>query len=73
MTLQRAMLMFIHDLEKPLQRINFEGEPAWVIDNVMMEDVEWELIRLLHLDEEIMIGGMCPRTRGRRVHLMRWV
>lgn len=62
----------VHLLSEEVHTVPWKGEPAFVIDNEMLEDIEWSLHKVVQINEFMIIGQCAPHWKWERLQATRW-
>ena len=55
-----------------IHTVTWKGEPAFVIDNEMLEDVDWSLNKIVQINELMIMGQCIPRQKWKRLQVTGW-
>ena len=69
MSLCRIIVQMLCD---KIHTITWKGEPAFVIDNEMLEDINWSLNKIVQINELMIMGQCTPNLKWKRLQVTRW-
>ena len=69
MSLCRIIVQLLGD---KIHTVTWKGEPAFVIDNEMLEDVDWSLNKIVQINELMIMGQCTPHWKWKRLQVTGW-
>ena len=55
-----------------IHTVTCKGEPAFVIDNEMLEDINWSLNKIVQINELMIMGQCTPHWKWTRLQVTGW-
>ena len=69
-SLNRVLILM---LDSKIHKIEMHGETAFVIDNKMMEDIDWSMHKVVMINPLMILGECVPHYKWKRLNAMRFV
>ena len=69
MSLCRIIVQLLGD---KIHTVTWKGEPAFVIDNEMLEDINWSLNKIVQINELMIMGQCTPNLKCKRLQVTGW-
>ena len=72
--LQKVSLcrIIVQLLGDKIHTVTWKGEPAFVIDNEVLEDINWSLNRIVQINELMIMGQCIPNQKWKRLQATGW-
>ena len=64
--------VIVHFLGDRVHTVTWKGEPAFVIDNKMLEGINWSLNKVIQINEIMIMGQCTPHWKWKRLQVTRW-
>ena len=62
----------VYPLSEEVHKVTWKGESAFVIDNEMLEDVDWSLNKIVQINELMIMGQCIPHRKWKRLQVTGW-
>ena len=69
MSLCRIVVQLLGD---KIHTVTWKGEPAFVIDSKMLEDIDWSLHKVIQINELMIMGQCIPHRKWKRLQVTGW-